>query len=70
MTATDDSGDKPSDRVSNADHMLGQAVPLAAAWRHVLGHIDRSANLAGRAACYPPTFAEYSASVTGSIQVT
>jgi hypothetical protein len=40
-----------------------------AAWRHVLGRMDRAADLAGRAACYSPTFAEYSASVTGSIQV-
>jgi hypothetical protein len=37
--------------------------------RDVLGYVDRAANLTGRAACYSPTFAEYSASVTGSIQV-
>ena len=39
------------------------------AWRRVLGHMGRAADLAGCAACYSPTFAEYSASVTGSIQV-
>ena len=44
-------------------------VPGLPSIDHVLGHVDRAADRAGCAAGYSPTFAKYSASVTGSIQV-